>query len=393
MDQPVSMYMNKLSHANMEVFLPMPVFPIVEDVGWWRGEDGSAIHQPYRNSFPRRHCLKDYQALVHMAEKLKVRIALGMVLGEWDRNNVLKDVIGSTWMGRNWNNLDNQGPWLEETAEYLQANRKTVELSVHGLCHEFWNRGRMERSEFHDQYRRMRPHEVVASHLDAFGNILEQNGFSEFPRLFFPPALNHSFGNGKDSIQALLHGYGISHVITRFSKARCFCLPHHQKITWECGVGLLERGRSPVPWHVSASPPTWDFSGPILPLHWGNLLHPDQEQNFDIVSRWSEMLLTGTTAPQYILAADYDTCWRQAAAFYFGRLSPAGGSIDIDLRALPNHMPDNKGPFYIKIRDDHPSRLFVRGARLLSDKFADNRTRTLQILPESRTERITLLTG
>ncbi len=382
--------MNYLAYKNVEVFLPLPIFPIIEDVGWWRGEDGSAFQQPYRNAFPRRHCLADYQALVRLASRLGVRIGLGMVLCEWDRNNSLKDIPGATWMGRHWNNHINQGPWLDETADYLLHNQDSLELGLHALCHEFWNEGKMERSEFHDRHGFMRSSQVIKSHLNAFGSILEHNGFSEFPRLFFPPALNHSFGNGQESIQALLCNYGIRYVITRFSRARRFAPAHHEKITWECGVGLLERGLSPVPWNMSACPPSWDFSGPILPLHWGNLLHPNPEQNTDIIDGWAEMLLAGTAGPEFILAENYDICWRQAAISYFGRLSLDAGAIVVDLRALPKDMPNSNGSFFVKIQGCQTTPLRFQGVHIVADRFAGD-IRTLQLLPKNGRQRIRLL--
>jgi hypothetical protein len=383
--------MKHVTYKNMEVFLPMPVFPIIEDVGWWQGEDGSAAQQPYRNAFPRRHCLADYQALVRLADRLGVRIGLGMVLCEWDRNNSLGAIKGATWMGNHWNNQINQGPWLDETAEYLRQQRGSLELGLHGLCHEFWHEGKMERSEFHDCHGNIRSRQVITSHLEAFGTILEQNGFSEFPRLFFPPALNHSFGNNKESIQALLHDYGIRYVITRFSRAQCFAPPHHEKITWECGVGLLERGLSPVLWNVSAAPPSWDFSGPILPLHWGNLLHPDPARNNDIVDGWAEMLLAGTAGPERILVENYDTCWRQAAIFYFGKLSLDGASMVVDLQALPKDIPNSSGSFYIKVRGCHRTLICSQGALIVSDRLDDGNIHTLQLLPEKERKTIRLL--
>ncbi|MFW2366372.1 MAG: hypothetical protein ACN4GW_08140 [Desulforhopalus sp.] len=390
MDQLVRLAMNHVTYKNTDVFLPMPVFPVIEDVGWWQGEDGSAFQQPYRNAFPRRHCLADYQALVRLAGRLGVRIGLGMVLCEWDRDNSLRDIPGATWMGSHWNNKINQGPWLDETAEYLRSKGDFLELGLHALCHEFWSEGQIERSEFHDRHGTMRSCQVIKSHLDAFGIILEQNGFSEFPHLFFPPALNHSFGNGKESIQALLHNYGIRYVITRFSRARHFTPPRHEKITWECGVGLLERGLSPVPWNVSGSRPNWDFSGPILPLHWGNLLHLDPEKSNDIIDGWAEMLLAGTAGPECILAENYDICWRQAAIFYFGRLSLDSESIIVDLWSLPEDMPNNSGAFYLKVRGCHPTPLRSQGAQIVSDSLDGSNIRTLQLLPEKGMKRIRL---
>ena len=383
--------MNHISYKDFDIFLPMPVFPVIEDVGWWQGQDGSAVQQPYRNAFPRHHCLADYQALVRLAVRLGVRLGLGMVLCEWDRNNLLKRIQGATWMGSHWNNQGNMGPWLDEAAEYLRSQQGSLELGLHALCHEFWHEKNMERSEFHDRHGNMRSRQVIRSHLDAFGMILEQNGFSEFPRLFIPPALNHSFGNGKESIQALLYDYGIRHVVTSFSRAQRFAPPIHDRITWECGVGLLERGLAPVPWNMSACSPGWDFSGPILPLHWGNLLHPDPERNRDIVDAWAEMLLAGTATPESILADNYDTCWRQAAVFYFGKLTVAGESVVVDLTPVPEDMPERGGSFFLKIRGPQSKNILAYGAQILSRHHADSEISTLRLLPDKERQRIEIV--
>ncbi len=361
----------------------MPVFPVVEDVGWWRGESGAAVGQPYRNAFPRRHCLADYRALALFARKLQVRIALGMVLCEWDRSNILRGVPGATWMGSDWDNRDNQGPWLEEAAHFLNEQREVLELGLHGLGHEFWHQGRMERSEFHDRHGNMRPRPVIERHLRAFRVLLEQNGLDVCPRLFIPPALYHSFGNGVESIQALLYEHGIRYVITRFAKARQFAPPCHEQMTWEAGVGLLERGVAPVAWDQPASSPRWDFGGPVLSLHWGNLLHRDPERNSEIVAGWAELLLAGTAGLERILAADLAACWSQAAAFYFGRLAFEEGVIILDLRALPKELPGAGGGCFLKLRGRPPQRWECRGGRLVAQQHAVEIT-TLQLLPEEK---------
>ena len=380
--------MNHMKWKNLDIYIPMPVFPVIEDVGWWQGQDGSAVQQPYRNAFPRRHCLADYQALVRLADRLGVRIALGMVLCEWDRNNVLAGIKGATWMGCHWNNKENCGPWLDEAANYLRDHQNYLELGLHALCHEFWHGEIMERSEFHDGSGNMRPKQIITSHLDAFTMILEQQGFTDFPRLFFPPALNHSFGNGRESIQALLYDYGIRHVVTRFSRARCFAPPHHEKITWECGVGLLERGLSPVPWNRSASAPSWDFSGSILPLHWGNLLHPDPERSSDIVDRWAEMLLATTAGPERILAENYDNCWRQTAIFYYGKLSVDAESIVVDLSALPKDMPGSRGTFFLKLHGLQSRQLQSVGTQGVCKHIDDSGIFTLELTADKEQVRI-----
>jgi len=331
-----------------QVSLPKPLFVVVEDAGWWEGADGSGRNEPYRNAFCRRHCVEDYQALLQLAQRLRMRIAVGMVLGEWDRTDFLRNVPGATWMGAAWSNRANRGRQLEEAAAFLRDHRDSLEIALHGVGHEFWRDGRMERTEFHDPDCRMRSPELVKSHLRAFGVLMEQNGLGEYPRLFIPPGLYHSFGDGGRSMQAILHDFGVEFVTTRFSRARQYQPPIHESLTWECGVGLLERGVSPVPWDVPAAMPAWNDPGSVMALHWGNLLHPDPRQSGEVVEGWAEMLLRQASGPDRILSGDAAACWRQAAVWELAECRSEGGVLRIDLRAIPD-LGCFRGMFRLKI--------------------------------------------
>ncbi len=365
---------------DLVVSLPMPIFVVVEDVGWWQGTDGSMNNQPFRNGFTRRHCLDDYRALARLARRLKMRIALGMVLGEWDRDNLLKDVAGATWMGDSWDNRINQGPWLDEAAGFLQDHQAWLEIACHGLCHEFWRNGRMERSEFHDQSGQMRPRESIKRHLDAFAKLLTRNNLPGLPRLFLPPALHHSFGNGRESIQAILHEHGIRSVVTVFSRARRYSEPMHEKITWECGVGLLERGLAPVSWHEAAARPIWDFENPILPLHWSNLLHHDPGKNFAIVDAWAEMLENKANTMAYMLAEDFASCWSQAAAYHLVKLVASEQKIIIDLGELQT-VPGFNGSISLKIQCPTDLHWQCLRGQIVSCKTAPSGIETVRLRP------------
>jgi len=378
----------QLAWKSHVVSIPQPIFLVIEDVGWWQGEDGSAVNQPYRNGFLRRHCLEDYQALVLLAEKLQMRLALGMVLGEWDRTNLLRNIPGATWMGTSWDNRINQGPWLDETVQYLRDNKKYLEIALHGLCHEFWQDGRMTRSEFHDSNGMMRPEKIVRSHLEAFGTIRQQNNLTEVPRLFIPPALNHSFGNTRHSMQALLHEYGIRYVVTDFSRARQYSPPLYEKFTWECGVALLERGQAPVSWSEPATLPVWDCANPILPLHWANLLHPDPGRNVEIVNRWADYLLAAAGQPDRVLVKDIRACWQQATTSHLAALRTEGDDFVIDLHGLPESMPLDCRSFSIKIKGIPSARIHCRGARITSSMRNRPDVQTLFLLPETGEKRI-----
>lgn len=384
------MMVNRIQSGDITVSLPMPVFLVIEDVGWWQGFDGSSCQEPYRNDLIRPHCLEDYQALAHLAKRLSMRIVLGMVMCEWDRTDFLKDIPGATWMGRSWNNQKNRCPSLDRAADYLNAHDHLLEIALHSVGHEFWHNGQMERSEFHDRDGNMRPENIIVRHLEAFGRLLDQNHIHASPRLFIPPALNHSFGN--HSIQTLLRRFGIDYVTTKFSRARQFKRPSHPKLTWESGVVLLERGSAPVAWNVMASPPVWNDSQPILPLHWGNLLDAQPERNLEIVDPWADMLIARTSGPDRILAEDAADCWRQAAAYYLAEIKNENNQIVIDLDQIPR-IASLRGVFSIKIQGRSHVSWCCAGATIVEQKQEPEELLTLKLLPDQGGKKLFFFRG
>lgn len=378
----------KLLHLDDTVIsIPLPLFVQVEDVGWWQGEDGSGAQQPYRNRFGRNHCLEDYEALFWLAEKLSMRIALGMVIGEWDRSDHLKTVPGATWMGKLWNNSANRGPLLDQTASFLNEHQEHLEIALHGLCHEFWRNGLMQRSEFHTEDGNMRTPEIVRQHLQAFMHLLGENGIESRPRLFIPPALNHSFGNGAESMQSLLAKHGIQYVITRFSRARQHSPPHHPEITWEENVVLLERGEAPVSWDQTAAAALKIISPQVVPLHWSNLLHPDPAGNKDIVDRWAQILVKRAEEMDCILAADVAHCFRQAAVYHLAEMQKSDNGVEIDLQILPK-IPQLRGSFSIKIHQHSTNTWLCKGGKI--NKMPPGRSGEYQIIPDVQAGKVLL---
>ncbi|SDO58473.1 hypothetical protein [Desulforhopalus singaporensis] len=379
--------MNGIEVEGCTVALPMPLFLLVEDVGWWQGYDGSSIQQPYRNRFARRHCLADYRALAELGRKLSMRIGIGMVIGEWDRSDWLANVSGATWMGRSWDNSVNRTRELDRAAAFLNEHQDYLELAVHGLCHEFWINGEMVRSEFHDESGTMRPQKTVRSHLRAFFRLLDENCIVAAPRLFVPPALNHSFGNGPRSFQALLREWGIRYVITRFARARHYSPPVHPLLTWEEGVAILERGIAPAAWHQSTVLPGGTICGPVLPLHWGNLLHLDPRRNMELIDPWAEAILARAKRIDCTLSPDVEACFRQAAVCLFGQMNKVEKGVEISLERLPELLPA-AGGFVVKIRQLATRSWRCSGANLRMLPAAD--ILAMEIIPHPGVSRVRL---
>ena len=348
--------------GGLSISLPMPVLVVVEDVGWWRGEDGSGQGQPYRNGFSRDHCLADYHALVRLSRALGMRVVIGMVLGEWDCTNLLRQVPGATWQGELWDNSGNLGPHLDEAAAYLSDHQRFFELACHGLCHEFWQDGTLSRSEFHDKMGVMRAEEVVRRHLAAYAEILAINRLPPSPRVFLPPALCHGFG-AADSMQKLLGDFGYDTVITSFSRMHCRREPQSPWLAWEHGVRLVERGNAPVPWHVAAATPEWDFAGPILALHWSNLLHHQPSASSAVVDGWVDLVRRGTGGLDRLLAADLQACWDQLIVWSLAEIACDDDRAIIDLRRA-RAVPGYSGRFLLKSLGPPGVGLFASDARI-----------------------------
>lgn len=376
-----------LRHDDFEITLPMPLFLVVEDVGWWQGHDGSARQEPYRTGMGRRHCLADYQALASLAERLSMRIQMAMVLCEWDRTDLLRQVPSATWMGAAWNNAVNRGPWLEETADFLRRHERHLEIGLHGVGHEYWVRGRLQRAEFHAAAGTMRPPGVVRRHLEAFGRLLEQNGLGPFPQLFVPPALHHSFGNGETSMQAILSEFGIRYLCTIFSRARQYAPPLHDGLTWECGVLLIERNEAVVPWDRPGATPPHSINGPVLSLHWANLLHQDPERNGEVIAAWGDFLVARARGFDVFLAPDTAACWSQYCYHRLAALRPLGPGVEIDCCRLPD-LAALSGPVYLKVRERKQRLWQARGGKVVSARAAGEGITLFAILPQPGEKRI-----
>ena len=123
----------------MDGCIPLALQIVIDDVGWWSGRDDSAAGGPYRNNLPRNHTVADYRAIVELGRRLGMRPQAAFILCEWDRGNLLRELPTGTWQGRLWDNSRWVGPWLDEAAQVIREGRRHLELTLHGVGHEYWH--------------------------------------------------------------------------------------------------------------------------------------------------------------------------------------------------------------------------------------------------------------
>jgi hypothetical protein len=332
----------------------MPIQVVIDDVGWWSGEDGSERQEPYRTGIDRAHVPADYRAIVELGRALGIRPQAATVLCEWDRENILRALPESTWMGEEWDNRRWVGPWLEEAADVIRQNQAHYELTIHGLGHEYWENGRFTRAEWAEPDGRMRPRDRVEAHLDAFEAILAQHALGGLPRSFVPTAFRHGFGPTKGhevSMAAVLASRGVSYINTPFSSMANAQAVQHRLFGLDAGVMTVDRGHDLQDWDVIGQVPEGALRGPTCGLHWPNLLHPDPERNPEIVAGWVALLAPYDQRADTMLAPDSLLFQNQLAHHVCTRTTRSGDSIDLDFRetdALPAAV--GSGALTLKVR-------------------------------------------
>ena len=140
----------------------------------------------------------------------------------------------------------------------------------------------------------------------------------------------------------MLADHGIHYVSTPFNGMRQTQPPQTRFIGIECGVMTVDRGGGAPSWKQVAAPPPDVVDGPIVGLHWPNILHQDPSRNDEVVDTWVAALLRIGQAPDRWLAPDTPSAWGQLAHVECTEVLVTDDGIGFDfsaLDALPDSVP------------------------------------------------------
>ena len=354
--------------------IPMPIQVVVDDVGWWSGRDGSKQQEPYRTGIQRDHVPEDYEAIVRLGRALDIRPQAAMILCEWDRDNILRKLPTSTWMGANWDNRKWVGPWLERAADIIRGNAQHFEMTMHGIGHEFWTDGKPTRAEWADSTGTMRPPDQVEAHLDFFAALMRQNRLEPFPSSFVPTAFLHGFGPtdgyGK-SIAAILSRRGIVYINTPFTT-----MQHRERVTdgvfgMDGAVITVDRGEDLFDWNRIGVTPAGELRGPTCGMHWPHLLHPDPRRNSEIVDGWVRFLKPYQDRLDTLLAPNSESFRQQLAHHVRTQLEVTDRAIELDF-AKVDGLPEvlSRKQLTVKVQSPGALRLEPDGVKVTSQTVA-----------------------
>ena len=310
------------------VKLPLPFQTVVDDIGWFKGDDDRHIGMPSRTGMPRRHVAEDYTVINEIGKRINQKICGAFVIGEWDKNNRLSGEAHMTKYPDRWDcrasiNIREAERCFEaiESSEY-------IEIALHGLLHSFWD----DELGHDDQQYYIRPRAGYTGTermipvpdgyfekcIDKFIKIYNDWGFTKELRSFISPGSAFGPVDASRGFARILRDRGFKYWANYWSAIKTPC----EIIE---GITFLNKGTGLVPWNAYDVNPALipDYSiaendgicrpmGVIFGLHWPNYLRFDPQKNIEGVSAWVDFYRRQAEIFGIIISRDMEFAAQQA---------------------------------------------------------------------------------
>ena len=180
-----------------KIRIPLSAVLELDDVGWDDGRDLRLSGKASRSGIPRHHALEDYELLDKLGREMKSKITVALCLGDWDKDNLLRGVVGATHDPYGWDRASEID--IKKFEEYRDVidNSPNVEFTVHGLLHGNYdeNGKRINESEgfrtWFDEnkkgHKELVSEEYFLEHIDLFFKIYESWGFKKKIYIYIAP--------------------------------------------------------------------------------------------------------------------------------------------------------------------------------------------------------------
>ncbi len=334
-----------------DIIIPQVLQIVVDDLGWFCGDDDRESGGASRSGMTRRHCYKDYEAINKLGEALDQKIFCAFCLGEWDPDNRLRKFPTMSKYGEGWDNASYID--IEETrkcAEVINAS-PYIDFALHGMGHGYYSDDN-ENTDRSDYYKKVGKQTVLTGEeyirgiLDAFFEIKEYYGINKEVTSFVPPSGAYRI----DELSKILADYGIKYVSTPLRFAKC----EGEKpadIFFEGDIITMDRYNDITHWdqhsidYSEMKPKTNTFGS-----HWPNWLHIDPDRNDEVIKSAIKYFYRCAEDQSTIISRDMRFCVTQTMFWKLATVTENNdGSAVIDITNVPRHENMND-VFYINSR-------------------------------------------
>ena len=353
-----------------KIKIPLAAVLQLDDVGWDDGRDLRLRGLASRSGLPRHHALEDYELLDKLGRAMKSKITVALCLGDWDKDNILRGVVGATHDPKGWDRASEID--IKKFEEYRDVidNSPYVEFTVHGLLHGNYdeNGKRINESECFcvtfDENRRVKSKTLISDeyflqHLDLFFKIYDSWGFKKKINIYIAPSGMGGISYEEvEHICKLLYSRGI-----RYWTNSGFPFDAPVKIVG--GVACLKQiglSRFKAPWDAyDVDPDTFpDYlvedktqNSTNLGLHWTNILRYNPKCNFEQIEPWANYFKRQNEVFGFMTAADFRESVSQSIYYQSAKIEALEDRFVIDLSDVDfDSFEYIDREFYVSLKKD-----------------------------------------
>ncbi|MBR5314214.1 MAG: hypothetical protein IKU45_02230 [Clostridia bacterium] len=329
-----------------KIVIPEALQIVIDDLGWFCGDDDRKSGGSSRSGMPRRHNHLDYECIDTLGRAIGQKIFCAFVVGEWDADNRLKNVPHLSKYGKNWDNakyLDQNE--MQKVVDAVN-NAEYIDLALHGVAHGYYMDG-VDNHDTSDYYynikkvRYMVDESEIRNRLDHFFGLLDYYKINKKVSGMVPPSGAYRV----DELSYILRDYGIKYTSTPFrflKKEECDYIYIEQS-----GVIAIDRPHDALEWNeynadYDSLPERCGHYG----AHWPNFLHIDPEKNMEIVDRAIEYFKRCAENIGCVISKDMRFAITQSFYYKFAQTNEVDGGIEINLAKVPVHSEIND-VFYV----------------------------------------------
>ncbi len=324
-----------------DIVIPRPLQIVIDDLGWFCGDDDREFGGASRTGMMRRHGYKDYKAINDLGQALGQKILCAFCLDEWDIDNRMKDMPTVSKYGKEWDNarfID-----VEEAKKCVEVINDSpyIDFGLHGMGHGYYSEDNIskDRSDYYiitkDKKLVMNDDEYIRKIIKRFFEMMELHGIKKEVTGFVPPSGAYRY----KELSRLLAEFGIKYVSTPMRFMKCEDCEKPTDIAFENGIITTERERDLFEWNSHSN----DFSDAEIKIdtfgaHWPNFLHFDPDRNGEVVKSAIKYFYRCAEDQRTVIAEDMRFTSTQTAYWKYAEVSEnENGETVIDLSKVPKH--------------------------------------------------------
>lgn len=354
------------------VILPSAIQICVDDLGWFNGTDARYASKPSRTGMPRNHVPEDYIALNEIGKAIGQKITCPLVIGEWDKDNILRGEVGVTYEPKTWNRAATINMKLAEKCFEAAESSEFIEYAYHGVLHGNYDANGKQITEeecftylddngtsyAHTGKAYVQSEEEIAHRFELFFKIYDSWGFKKKIRTHAAPNSVPSVITSEEVLPLahVIKNHGISYWINGWKRK----YGHTEFID---GILYMEKGtNTKIPWNACDIDPLLladcanegdENLGIIINSHWPNYLRFHKEYNLERVENWKKFFERQSEIFGLMVSKDIAFAGNQCIYRNYSTVETEKNVIKIDVTKAATISPKHTfGEFYISLKNN-----------------------------------------